>query len=56
MHPWEIDPEQPRVNGLSSRSKFRHYVNLDRTEIKFRKLLKNIYVLVNIILRPFSSI
>jgi polysaccharide deacetylase family protein (PEP-CTERM system associated) len=41
MHPWEIDPNQPRINGLSFRSKFRHYVNLDRTKIKFRKLLKD---------------
>ena len=41
MHPWEIDPNQPRINGLSFRSKFRHYVNLDRTEIKFRKLLED---------------
>jgi polysaccharide deacetylase family protein (PEP-CTERM system associated) len=40
-HPWEIDPEQPRVKGLSSRSKFRHYVNLNRTEIKLRKLLED---------------
>jgi polysaccharide deacetylase family protein (PEP-CTERM system associated) len=39
IHPWEIDPEQPRINGLSSRSKFRHYVNLDKTELKFRRLL-----------------
>ena len=41
IHPWEIDPEQPRINGLSSRSKFRHYVNLDKTESKFSKLLKD---------------
>ncbi len=40
MHPWEIDPEQPRINGLSSRSNFRHYVNLIKTEEKFGKLLK----------------
>jgi len=39
LHPWEIDPEQPRINGLSSRSNFRHYVNLDKTEFKFKKLL-----------------
>ena len=39
MHPWEIDPEQPRINGLSSRSKFRHYVNLNKTENKFKRLL-----------------
>jgi len=41
IHPWEIDPEQPRVNGLSSRSKFRHYVNLDKTEERFSRLLKD---------------
>jgi polysaccharide deacetylase family protein (PEP-CTERM system associated) len=41
MHPWEIDPNQPRVNGVSSRSKFRHYVNLDKTEIKFKRLLND---------------
>jgi hypothetical protein len=41
MHPWEIDPEQPRIKGLSSRSNFRHYVNLDKTEFKFKKLLSD---------------
>jgi polysaccharide deacetylase family protein (PEP-CTERM system associated) len=41
IHPWEIDPEQPRVKGVSSRSKFRHYVNLDKTENRLRKLLKD---------------
>ena len=41
MHPWEIDPKQPRINGLSSRSKFRHYVNLSKTEEKFGRLLKD---------------
>lgn len=40
-HPWEIDPEQPRINGISFRSKFRHYVNLDGTEPKFKKLLED---------------
>ncbi len=28
FHPWEIDPEQPRVAGLSAKTQFRHYVNL----------------------------
>ena len=41
MHPWEIDPKQPRINGLSSRSKFRHYVNLNKTESKLRRLLSD---------------
>jgi len=41
FHPWEIDPEQPRIKaGL--KSSFRHYLNLARTETKIRHLLKNI--------------
>jgi polysaccharide deacetylase family protein (PEP-CTERM system associated) len=39
FHPWEIDPEQPRVEGLPARSRFRHYVNLGRMEGKLRRLL-----------------
>jgi hypothetical protein len=38
LHPWEIDPEQPRLAaGLLGR--FRHYRNLDRTESRLRRLL-----------------
>jgi polysaccharide deacetylase family protein (PEP-CTERM system associated) len=38
MHPWEIDPEQPRLScGLLGR--FRHYRNLDKTEARLRQLL-----------------
>lgn len=39
FHPWEIDSGQPRVAGLPARSRFRHYVNLDRMEGKLRRLL-----------------
>ena len=40
LHPWEIDPLQPRVNaGLLSR--FRHYRNLDKTEGRLRQLLRD---------------
>ncbi len=39
FHPWEIDPDQPRVVGASARSRFRHYVNLHRMEGKLRRLL-----------------
>jgi polysaccharide deacetylase family protein (PEP-CTERM system associated) len=39
FHPWEIDPEQPRVAGASSKSRFRHYVNLHKTEKRLRVLL-----------------
>jgi polysaccharide deacetylase family protein (PEP-CTERM system associated) len=39
FHPWEIDPEQPRVNGVSLKTRFRHYLNLDRTEARLQRLL-----------------
>ncbi len=39
LHPWELDPEQPRINKIPIRSKFRHYVHLEKTEGKFKKLL-----------------
>lgn len=38
FHPWEVDPEQPRVAGLSAKSRFRHYVNLDAMEGRLRRL------------------
>lgn len=38
LHPWEIDPEQPRLPaGLLTR--FRHYRNLDATETRLRRLI-----------------
>ncbi|MGE0744141.1 MAG: XrtA system polysaccharide deacetylase [Rhodospirillales bacterium] len=39
FHPWEIDPEQPRQAGIDGRTRFRHYVNLRRTEARLRRLL-----------------
>ncbi|HET7306558.1 MAG TPA: XrtA system polysaccharide deacetylase [Gammaproteobacteria bacterium] len=39
FHPWEIDPGQPRVTGAKLKSRFRHYVNLDRMEGKVARLL-----------------
>jgi polysaccharide deacetylase family protein (PEP-CTERM system associated) len=38
LHPWEIDPGQPRISA-SWLSRFRHYNNLDSTETKCLKLL-----------------
>jgi polysaccharide deacetylase family protein (PEP-CTERM system associated) len=38
-HPWEIDPDQPRPNGMTLKTRFRHYVNLGKTESRLRKLL-----------------
>ncbi len=40
LHPWEVDPKQPRING-SRLSKFRHYVNLGKTEQTLRSLLSD---------------
>lgn len=41
MHPWEIDPDQPRVAGARARSRFRHYVNLSETESRLNRLLRD---------------
>lgn len=40
LHPWEFDPEQPRIKGASLLSRFRHYLNLDQTENRLRMLLE----------------
>jgi len=39
FHPWEIDPDQPRVPGAPMRSKLRHYTNLDKMAGKLRNLV-----------------
>jgi len=41
MHPWEIDPAQPRVAGTTLKTRFRHYVNLHRTEPRLSRLLQD---------------
>jgi len=38
FHPWEIDPQQPRVKGASMKSKIRHYINLSKMEGKLERL------------------
>lgn len=40
FHPWEIDPDQPRVKEASLRSRFRHYVNLRTMERRLRAALQ----------------
>ncbi len=37
LHPWEFDPQQPRLKGRFV-DEFKHYVNLEKTESKFRRL------------------
>jgi polysaccharide deacetylase family protein (PEP-CTERM system associated) len=40
LHPWEFDPDQPRAQTAPLFSRFRHYVNLRKTEERLRKLLR----------------
>ena len=39
FHPWELDPEQPRVVGAPLRSRLRHYTNLEVMAEKLEQLL-----------------
>ena len=39
FHPWEIDPDQPRVAGAALKSKLRHYSNLSAMQGKLMRLL-----------------
>jgi polysaccharide deacetylase family protein (PEP-CTERM system associated) len=40
VHPWEVDPDQPRIKGGSRLSHFRHYVNLRTTATKIDRMLR----------------
>jgi polysaccharide deacetylase family protein (PEP-CTERM system associated) len=39
IHPWEVDPEQPRIRAASPLSRFRHYLNLERCAQRLGRLL-----------------
>ena len=39
FHPWEIDPEQPRQQGIDVKTRFRHYLNLERMQPRLSRLL-----------------
>jgi len=41
LHPWEIDPEQPRLQSRGKRGISTHYVNLHAMENKLRRLLSD---------------
>ena len=47
LHPWEIDPDLPEVDNAGMLSKFRTYLNLDKTENRLKRLLSDF---------PFSSL
>jgi len=40
FHPWEMDPDQPRIEGISAKARFRHYVNLDKFEFGLTRMLQ----------------
>ncbi len=42
FHPWEMDPDQPRIDGLPFKSRFRHYLNLNRFESRLTRLLQEL--------------
>jgi polysaccharide deacetylase family protein (PEP-CTERM system associated) len=39
LHPWEVDPDQPKFNNASWFSRFRHYTNLDKCEHRLNRLI-----------------
>ena len=39
FHPWELDIDQPRIPGISAKTRFRHYVNIHRMERRLHRLL-----------------
>lgn len=41
MHPWEIDPDQPRIDGINLKTRFRHYLNLKRVNGRLTSLLED---------------
>ena len=42
FHPWEVDPEQPRQDAAPLKSRFRHYLNLDKMEARLERLLRDL--------------
>ena len=41
LHPWELDPLQPRARGVPIKSQLRHYLNLSKTAGRLRRLVRD---------------
>lgn len=41
FHPWELDPDQPRVPGPGAKTRFRHYLNLRRMTPRLTRLFRD---------------
>ena len=39
VHPWEVDPDQPRIEAAGALSRFRHYLNLEQCSERLSRLL-----------------
>ena len=56
IHPWEIDPDQPRMSA-GALSTLRHYGNLHKTEARLRRMLKEFrFGTVNQVLEAHSPV
>ena len=40
FHPWEVDPDQPRISAAPLKSRLRHYLNLKKMEPRLARLLR----------------
>jgi polysaccharide deacetylase family protein (PEP-CTERM system associated) len=58
VHPWEIDPQQPRLKVGSRISRWRHYLNLNETESKLKRLLDSFHfgTLTDVVARTGDSL
>lgn len=43
FHPWEVDPRQPRVSGVTAKNRVRHYLNLSRTAPRIERLVRDFH-------------
>lgn len=41
FHPWEVDPQQPRVPGATFKNRVRHYLNLKRMAPRVERLVRD---------------
>jgi polysaccharide deacetylase family protein (PEP-CTERM system associated) len=41
FHPWEVDPAQPRIDGIGAKTRLRHYLNLSRTHDRLEHLCRD---------------
>jgi polysaccharide deacetylase family protein (PEP-CTERM system associated) len=41
FHPWEVDPEQPRIEGTPLKTRIRHYTNLSKMQGRLGRLLSD---------------